>query len=788
MKKVKYIVFSMLIAFALCIPFLALKTEKTSYAEEDTQKEFTIESVEDWETVSNDWDTYSDYTLNLGNNLNFAGANSLLPLGNEEKPFLGNFNGNGFTISNFNLITPNEQESSVGIQNLGLFGYARNATIKNLKISGNISISYKEKNNNNLSLLLGYGDKVSIENIEIDAKIVNNGEVTDYRYTFNYNTNLGVVAGSLENSSSIKNILNKTSIKFDISQATSNNYYVGGIVGSLKNSTTLFAINYGNIDFTRTATANGTLSVGGIVGATSQIKSEVINNLFDARINYENITSSLTTKVGGVSGSVSSSTKGYVSYNYFTQNILPLGDNGYVYDNSNTHDYNQYINQNTNQKAFYENTNRWNSSKEAWDFNNKWQIITVSEVNQVALQMFRDFVFTANPVMDTENNVLVIEETKQFDSSYKWNKTASIQVNFRENLSDFYSISSLIYNDIEIANIIVTTGKDDAIEYLLNFNNAYKIFQNYIRLTHDSDIDSIKLDILVNNTTAGKYSFRTSANLFNNVVKADQDTTNGAYMGIVKRASSTADGVIKLDEKMIYGTIYSYIASATGTYTFDRWALYDATGTEIEINSTLDNTSNNTTKITFKFGEGNFTGNFSLVAQYSNDPYFIKIKFDKNGIEKLTIDDVEVKSNESYAVSKQASPIVKIYVKENYEFDFDGFLAEFKKTYYQDQDKVPTKRPATNDTNDSSLTVYSFSFKVSYLVANEDETLIFEIETKENKMNDNKIIIFAAAGGGALLLIIIIIVIVVVKKKKSGGRKGGGKSKKSSSSYKGLYG
>ena len=786
MKKVKYIVFSMLIAFAFCIPFLALKTEKISYAEEEPQKEFTIETVDDWNDVANDWDTYKDYTLNLGANLNFAGANSISPLGNEEKPFVGVLNGNGYTISNFNLITPDDQDSSIGIQNLGLLGYARNATIQNLKISGNVSISYKEKNNNNLSLLLGYGDKVAIENIEIDANIVNAGEVTNYRYTFNYNTNLGVLAGCLENSSSVKNILNKTSLKFDISQATSNNYYIGGIVGSIKNSSILFAINYGNIDFTRTATANGTLSVGGIVGATSQIKSEVINNLFDARINYENITSSLNTKVGGVSGSVSSATKGYVSYNYFTQNISPLGDNGYVYDNSNTHDYNQYINQSTNQKAFYENTNRWNNSKEAWDFNNKWQIITVSEVNQVALQMFRTFKFVANPVMDTENNVLVIDETKQFNESYKWNTTASIQINFKENLSNFYNLSSLVFNDIEIANILIVLGEEDTINYLLNFNNSYKIFENYITLTHDNDVDSIKLDILVNNTTAGKYSFRTAAKIFNNVVKADQDTTNGAYMGIVKRASSTADGVIKLDEKMIYGTTYSYVASATGTYTFEKWALFDATGTEIEINTTLDNTTNYTTKITFKFGEGNFIGNFSLVALYSNDPYFIKIKFDKNGIEKLLIDDVEVKSNESFAVSKQASPIVKIYVKENYEFDFDAFLAEFKKNYYEDQDKVPTKRPATNDTDDSSLTVYSFSFKVSYLVPNEDETLSFEIETKENKMNNNKIIIFAAAGGGALLLIVLIIVIVVVKKKKSGGRRGGGKSKKSSSNFKGF--
>ena len=96
-----------------------------------------------------------------------------LPIGTEEDPFTGTFDGKGYTIKNLNIV---EQEAKEGKAFIGFFGYAKNATIKN----------------------------VTFENVYINIPCL------DIDHSQGH---IGAVAGSLEGTSTIENVTVKGDIK-----------------------------------------------------------------------------------------------------------------------------------------------------------------------------------------------------------------------------------------------------------------------------------------------------------------------------------------------------------------------------------------------------------------------------------------------------------------------------------------------------------------------------------------------------------------------------------------------
>ena len=56
-------------------------------------------------------------------------ASNWMPIGTSEKPFTGTFDGNGYTIKNLTIVEPEAKEGKAYI---GFFGYAKDATIKNV--------------------------------------------------------------------------------------------------------------------------------------------------------------------------------------------------------------------------------------------------------------------------------------------------------------------------------------------------------------------------------------------------------------------------------------------------------------------------------------------------------------------------------------------------------------------------------------------------------------------------------------------------------------------------------
>ena len=95
------------------------------------------------------------------------------PMGTSEKPFTGTFDGQGHTIKNLNIV---EEAAKEGKAYIGFFGYAKNATIKN----------------------------VTFENVNLNIPCL------DIDHSQGH---IGAVAGSLEGTSTIENVTVKGDIK-----------------------------------------------------------------------------------------------------------------------------------------------------------------------------------------------------------------------------------------------------------------------------------------------------------------------------------------------------------------------------------------------------------------------------------------------------------------------------------------------------------------------------------------------------------------------------------------------
>ncbi|WP_027629552.1 hypothetical protein [Ruminiclostridium cellobioparum] len=100
------------------------------------------------EEVKNNLSAYYKLTTNI--DLQNA---EWTPIGTQKTPFIGNFDGNDYTINN---LTINKGTADY----IGFFGYINNATIKNVKLN-NVSVTGK----NNVGALVGFATgKTNLQN------------------------------------------------------------------------------------------------------------------------------------------------------------------------------------------------------------------------------------------------------------------------------------------------------------------------------------------------------------------------------------------------------------------------------------------------------------------------------------------------------------------------------------------------------------------------------------------------------------------------------------------------
>lgn len=250
---------------------------------------------------------YSGTTVFLDVDIDLSGK-ELLPIGkNSSTYFLGSFDGQGHIINNFIINAP--------IQYLGLFGYSKGLSIRNVVLGDSCSftstfigssMSEKPYIGGIIGSVVG---PVNVENSVNMASLTFSGDVGFY-YSY-----LGGIVGYLHCTESvdsyIKNCANYGVLTHD---GVSNYQYIGGIMGYNDISTTNKYIqncaNYGVIAFVEVKPGN--TNIGGIIGYSMGTS---IENCVSAGGVY----SSITKFIGTIAGWTSTNTN--ISNCYYTDEI-----------------------------------------------------------------------------------------------------------------------------------------------------------------------------------------------------------------------------------------------------------------------------------------------------------------------------------------------------------------------------------------------------------------------------------------------------------------------------------
>ena len=262
----------------------------------------------------------TDRNIVLSEDIDLSAQRSLVsnwtPIGSEEKPFTGTFDGKGFTIKNLTLV---EEEAKEGKAHVGFISYAKDATIKNVtfeNVTINIPCLDIDHSQGHIGAVVGTLEGTStIEDvtvkgdIKVEATTTANGAsrvaavvggnsyanvtiknvhvIANEGSYVKANNNTGAIAGQLQG----KTVYENCSSNIDV---TVNKFYAGGIVG-LAGTNDVFTNCHttGNIAVVagREGRHNDEYRVGGIAGGWSDGKKNVltlVNCSFTGNISGKN--------------------------------------------------------------------------------------------------------------------------------------------------------------------------------------------------------------------------------------------------------------------------------------------------------------------------------------------------------------------------------------------------------------------------------------------------------------------------------------------------------------------
>ena len=233
----------------------------------------TIKTVDGWNYVAANQNTYKDYDIKLGASLNFDDGNdgvadttNDMPLF-DEVAFAGTFDGNGYTISNFTAGSSSEMVAFGGIITTTTVG---RTDLDDTKLD--------------LSLTT---DDVVVKNLTIDNATVYSS------------AHFGVLIGTLSADGIFENIkITKATVSGGAGSGAASGY-VGGLIGLITKDARVLA-NKCNVTGSITATRN----VGGIIGGHEDAERTYNNAMTVIRNCYVDATLISTNSYGRAGGIV----------------------------------------------------------------------------------------------------------------------------------------------------------------------------------------------------------------------------------------------------------------------------------------------------------------------------------------------------------------------------------------------------------------------------------------------------------------------------------------------------
>lgn len=636
-----------------------------------------------------------DITLNYDN----------VACGDLTNPFTGIFDGNGHTIT---IAKGTSDITSRACQ--GVFGYAEDATFRNVKIvyenTPTINVNFDaDTSEYYIGSLLGNGNNVTIQNCEVQGSL----NVGNIQSKVTYGGIVGMVSGV----STIENCCSYINVKSEFDLLNTYTIKYGGIVGELANSTVKFGIANCDFDFANNSSSvNMNIYQGGIVGningTTSQISNcAVVNDVLTQGHYNEELETNIgglkiddNAYVGGLIGSITNAkpTKGNINSSAYSLTLNETvtnkmyGNEGsvlYEFKDNKTKDYVIEIQEGYLQtQKFYENDEDgepneygmlWNELLPEFDFDSTWIIVE----NQACLQQFQKFGIKINKELLDQNNILVEENRIEGDDiTYSYGTWANFTIKFSgategepSPYEGYYEIIDILKDGVSIGYSDFTEPKDideiDGTKYSELKTNGITIHidenEKYMLKT-DNDGTTTTFTFLVKAeySTKGEYSFRTTEIPFTAYVVADEG-------GKVKRGSNEKQELEP--QQLTKGKNLDVSAVAEYKHVFKAWNLYESIlETDYLLNSedttnyfkyeykdstTGDKVSTywklkdlegafnlNKQNISITFGQEGFTNNFLIRATFDKSIYSLNVK--DFDVEKLKRIEVLSSQNETY--------------------------------------------------------------------------------------------------------------------------------------------
>lgn len=695
MKKVLNSLFS----FAFILAFLAVGAfffgggAWVSQAEEGDNA-IPIKSAQDFVDVMSDENNYaSGVIIRLESDLDFAQQDGeevtyqSLPQLMQTKVFQGTFDGNGYTLSNFTI------SGSDGY--FGLFGQTYGATIKNLRISGNIQFSNLQEATNQVYIgaIVGYGEDSTIQNCEIaygtTFTMTGSEETSLHVGTV---THFGSIAGSLIGGSNITNVISNGNINISLENAlagsTTPASFVGGIVGSLSNSTILRAVSYNALNVV--AQSNVQAITGGIVGQISGNASSFHNNVFLGTLT--------ASQSGALIGQIASGLRnGAVSNGYWNNSAL---ENANAVYQSNNFTVVNLSYQRTIDTNFFQNKSNWSLSNGPWDFDTVWMVRSA----RLYLQPFQSFSFSFNAVLPTQiqivdGNADIYFFNNDTNARITPNENGVYSIKFGSNISIRFSLQEQYRGYYYVSD--VRLGLDS----LVDQNNA-----NLWKATDKGEYIEISLPN-VSNMISGSYAITLSATEFECLVVSDDISQGGVR---------TING--QLTDELVLGMTYSVgstpteiLAQGQGIYTFVGWELYlfdESQGDYSTVPTPFEESGNSTLSI--NFGAEPFSQRFKLRATFSDsDAMSVLFSINNNdAINSLSFAGQTFEEDAIRVSSQARNVLLEINVKEGYALN-EQALINFLGNYYGSND--PQSAISDPIANEDGTTTYRVSLNMAYI-------------------------------------------------------------------------
>lgn len=720
--------------------------------------------------------------------------------GDEAEPFTGTFDGRGYKISNLrvdvSVDTSDGTTTAPTNQYAGLFGVTNGATIKNVGIAGQLSVTAGECVTAYVGGLVAYTRNTTITNVQMTAKF-------DYTSTFDCNTNFGSLVGFALDST-ISNVICRSSSNlgsWDFSRNDEKISSLGGIVGRLSNTSLTFAVVCQKFNVAVGTDFSGTVDIGGVVGTISQGGSKIINVACENTFSYTNnasSTSGATINIGEIAGSISTPIPNAknLSYIHFKQNanVARFGNMGNyqyadadVYDNITPSTYELTSLDSVGTPKYFDSTYQlWHPLYSAWDFAGTWYVAS----REIALQSFYgNFNVGISSSLDTS----ILKSTSTLQSSYRHGDMVEIEFDFvdidgtNNDMSKYYALSTISVGNTTVK--IVTTADGS---YRLDDNN-------YLNITKNSSGNGFTLTIeSVNMSTMGDYNISTEAKKFTaqistKLFKDETDDSTGKTTeveqsdvpGFVFYVGGTSQTQFSID-RMTYGQTYSIETKADSSKpnVFVGWYLKKSDETFQQLDK---NTTSPSKILSFVFGEDAYIqDSCEIFAKYKDNACVVTFKLD-DGVLKLVLnsdeDNAVTENGQTVSIQKSETLKLEIFIKKGYDFDTAEFIKFFDTYKGGESFCTLSEEPYENDE------YKHYQFELDIRILKDDFLNSFPVNvntTKENSNDNTWIWIVAGSVGGALVLAIAIFLIIFFARRNGGGKMGGSGSFKKKN-YKNLY-